>query len=105
MQNLIADHIIGRVRAPAEYFQFGTGNLGLSAFLSIIVEITIYAAAATTLLFLIIGSIQWILSNGDPKAISHARGKVVTAVIGLAIVLLALSIIRLIEYFLRQQIL
>lgn len=97
---LLAADTIGKVN-PNDYPLLLQGNTGLSTFLSDIVAIVIYAAAATALIFIIIGSIQWMLAGGDPKSVSQARGKVVTAVIGLAVILSTLAILRLVQYFLQ----
>lgn len=96
---------IGRIAPPPELSKFGAGPGGLAAFLSLITRIVVSAAAAISLIFLIIGAIRFMTAGGDPKALSGARGQVVTAIVGLILVLVSLAIIALIEYFLQVDVL
>lgn len=48
------------------------------------------------LIFLILGGIQWSMSGGDKEAVQKARNKIVYALVGLVLALLALFIINFI---------
>lgn len=47
----------------------------------------------------VFGAIQWMTSGGDKAAVESARGKVVSAVVGLVILLLLFVILRVIGDF------
>lgn len=55
-------------------------------------QIIFIAAALAVLIFLVIGAFRWITSGGDKEAIGKARGHIVNALIGLAILALAFFI-------------
>jgi hypothetical protein len=57
--------------------------------LSIVIGIT----AAISLLFITIGGLRYILSQGDPQGISKAKGTIVYALIGLVIAIAAQAIV------------
>lgn len=55
-------------------------------------QIVFIFAALAVLIFLVIGAFRWITSGGDKDAISKARGGIVNALIGLALLALAFFI-------------
>lgn len=55
-------------------------------------QIVFIAAALAVLIYLVIGAFRWITSGGDKEAIGKARGHIVNALIGLAILALAFFI-------------
>ena len=55
-------------------------------------QIVFIAAALAVLIYLVIGAFKWITSGGDKDAIGKARGTIVNALIGLAILALAFFI-------------
>jgi len=63
------------------------------------ISIAIILAALMTFAFLVWGGIQWILSGGDKAKYEEARNRITAALIGLAIVVLAWLIIKLVAYF------
>lgn len=67
--------------------------------------IVFIAAALAVLIFLIIGAFRWITSGGDKEAIGKARGTIVNALIGLAILALAFFITVLFGQILNINIL
>ena len=64
-----------------------TGELIASA-----LQIVFIAAALAVLVYLVWGAFKWITSGGDKDAIGKARGTIVNALIGLAILALAFFI-------------
>lgn len=54
--------------------------------------IALFAGAAAVILILI-GSIKYITSNGDPKGLGEAKSTIFNAIIGLIVIVLARSII------------
>lgn len=55
--------------------------------------------------FLVWGGIQWITAGGDKANIEAARGRITSALVGLAIIASAYAIVRLLEYFFGYSIL
>ncbi len=55
-------------------------------------SIFLIIAVVIGLIFLLIGAIQWTTASGDKEKVTSARGKIMAALIGLAIVLLAWAI-------------
>jgi hypothetical protein len=58
-----------------------------------IIEITIVVFGAVAMLIIIYAGIQFMLSQGDPAKTTTARNTVIYAAIGLAITVLAFSIV------------
>lgn len=79
--------------------QFG-GQGGGASFVSALVTtaITIILVIGSLYFFfqLITGAVDWIRSGGDKASLESARGKVISAVIGLVLLFSAWAIIRLI---------
>lgn len=61
-----------------------------------LINVLFLGAFVFTLFMLVWGGIQWISSQGDAKAIDSARKRIIFAVIGLAVVLSAFLIIRIV---------
>lgn len=68
-----------------------TGTVLTSAF-----RIIFFLAALVVLFMLILGAFQWITSGGDKEAVGKARGRIVSALVGLLILALAVLIIRVV---------
>lgn len=60
------------------------------------IQIALILAGLLTLVFLIWGGVQWILSGGDKAEYEKARGKITAALIGLIIVAASWAIMTLI---------
>lgn len=59
-----------------------------------ILSIVFVVAILLVLFFLIVGAFRWITSGGEKEAVGKARGTIVNALIGLAILALAFVIAR-----------
>ncbi len=57
------------------------------------------AAAALSIIFIIIGGIKIITSAGDEKKLASATGTLTYAIIGLVVTILAFVIIRIVQFF------
>ena len=73
--------------------------------LSNALTIIFVVAALLVLFFLIIGAFQWITSGGDKEKVGKARGTIINALIGLAILALAFLIVRVVGQLLNIDIL
>ncbi len=64
----------------------------LAQIFTIITNIVLGIGIALTVVFLILGGIQYITSRGDAKAAEQARGALTNAVIGFIVVIAAVTI-------------
>jgi hypothetical protein len=62
-----------------------------------VINILLFVAGAMTLIFILIGAFQYILSAGNPQNLSQAKRTLTFALVGLAIVILALVIVRFVR--------
>lgn len=68
-----------------------SGNNGI---LIKITDIIAYLSGAIAIIMIIIAGIKFVTANGDSNAISDARGTIMSALIGLAVIILARTIIN-----------
>jgi hypothetical protein len=61
-----------------------------------IITIVITTAGAISLLFVVIGGLRYILSQGDPQGVSKAKQTIIYAVLGLVIAISAQAIVSLV---------
>lgn len=61
-----------------------------------LLQLVIGVIAAISVLFVAIGGLRYVMSQGDPQAVGKAKSTIVYALIGLAIALLAQGIITLV---------
>jgi hypothetical protein len=69
------------------------------------IGLALIGAALAAFFYLILGGFQWITSGGDKAGTEAAREKITAAFIGLAIVVTAWAVMRLIETFFGLSIL
>lgn len=72
------------------------GTTAPSTILSNALNIAFIVAAVLVLFFLIFGAFKWITSGGDKDAVAGARKTIVNALIGLAILALAVVIVTVV---------
>ena len=58
-----------------------------------IISIVIMVTAAICLLFITVGGLRYVLSQGDPQKIAKAKGTILYALIGLIIAIIAQAIV------------
>lgn len=68
-----------------------------------IINALILIGVIASLIFLIYGGIRWIISGGDKTAVDTARQHVVSAIIGLVIIVLSFVIINFVLFFLTGR--
>ena len=90
------EDVFGKIQPPdwlTPYTQrqpIGAG--GISLFLSNLIKL-IFAIAAIVLVFMLIwGAYEWIVSGGDKEAVAKARGRILNALIGLAVLAVAFAL-------------
>ena len=62
-------------------------------FIPKVLSVVIGVLAAVCLLFIVIGGFRYILSQGDPQGVAKAKGTILYALIGLAVVIIAQAIV------------
>lgn len=82
--------------ALSDILQGLTGAEFLSRLINVLIEVALIGGAVIFLFMLLWGGIGWMTSGGDKTATEAARGRVTSAVIGLALLLFAFAIIKLI---------
>lgn len=82
-----------------------TGQQFLADFMPAVVNFIFVAGALIFFFMFVIGAIQWIASGGDKAAVESARGRIVSAVIGLVLLFVAFVAIQFIENFFGVNIL
>lgn len=74
----------------------GLPTVSLDSGLAGILKALYMLAGGLGLIFVIIGGLRYVLSNGDPKDIALAKGTIIYAIIGLAIALTAFTAVSFI---------
>lgn len=69
-----------------------------------VINLVIVALFVTSLIFIVIGGIKWIMSGGAKDGVAKAKGTITYAVIGLALALCSFVIFGVMQYFLGAQV-
>lgn len=80
-----------QVGGPGE---LGIPNVGLEGGLQGILSALFIVAGALAVVFVVVGGLRYVLSNGEPKDVEAAKNTIMYAVLGLIISLLASAIIN-----------
>ena len=78
----------------------GQGYKSLGGFITNILALSFVVALILVLIMLIWGAFEWITSGGDKDAVGKARGRILNALIGLAILAVAFALFRFAGQFL-----
>jgi hypothetical protein len=81
------------------------GLTTLNTALSGAITLFLVLSVILTLIFLILGGVQWISSGGDKAKIQSARGRITWAIIGLIVAMLSFFIVNLIGFFFKVDLL
>ena len=81
----------------------GYSNLG--KFINNIITLAFILAILVVLVMLIWGAFEWIVSGGDKEAVGKARGRIINALIGLAVLAVAFALASVAGTFLGFDIL
>ncbi len=68
----------------------GYNDLGL--FITNVIRLVFIIAAIGVLIMLVWGALEWIFSGGEKEAVGKARGRILNALIGLAILAVAVAV-------------
>jgi hypothetical protein len=62
--------------------------------IQLVVNFIFGLAGALSLLFIVIGGMRYIISQGDPNAVGQAKNTIIYALVGLIVTVIAYSIVR-----------
>jgi hypothetical protein len=68
---------------------FGTGGV-----FQLVANTLIFLVGALAVLFLIIGGLRYVVSNGDPKSVEGAKNTITYAIIGIVVAILAFAAVQ-----------
>lgn len=88
-----------KVEAPK-----GKGYATLGNFITNVLQIAFAFAILVVLVMLIWGAFEWITSGGDKDTVAKARGRILNALIGLAVLAIAYALARVAATFLGFEI-
>jgi hypothetical protein len=71
----------------------GTGPSNLNSVFSTVTDTLIFLVGAISVIYLIIGGLKYIVSNGDPKAVESAKNTILYAIIGVIVALVAFALV------------
>ncbi len=101
--------MLAELRNPVLPESLGAGSVDkggsiIGKLVSSVVGLLFLFAFLLTLLYLIMGGLQWLTSGGDKASLEQARNKVTNAIVGLIIVAAAYAIFTLVGQFLGLDI-
>lgn len=71
------------------------GYTDLGIFVTNLITLSFTIAVVVVLIMLIWGAFEWIVSGGDKEAVGKARGRIINALIGLAVLAIAFALTTL----------
>jgi hypothetical protein len=91
-------------------FAQGTGTVGfekpaeakitdIGKLISTGISVVIIISGILVFVFLVWGGIEWLTSGGDKTKVENARNRIVSALVGLAIIAASWALVRIIAYF------
>jgi hypothetical protein len=89
-----------RVSQPTTNSGGPVGYGTINAFINAALRLAFIAALIIALVMLVWGAVEWVLSGGSKDAVASARGRIVHALIGLAILAVAFAVVNLAGSFL-----
>lgn len=87
------DSIFGRVEPPKAVENIGFGAFGISNVLNNIITLIFVISGIVFVFMILVSAFQWIISGGDKEKLAAARGRLINAIIGIALLALAFLII------------
>lgn len=101
-------YLFSTAKAFAQDIQIGTPKIGdkdvgysdISKFVNNIVSLIFIVATIIVLFMLVWGAVEWIFSGGNKEAVASARGRIIHALVGFAILAVAFAIAKLAGQFL-----
>ncbi len=88
---------VGNINLGGAQGEFGISTTTpINTLISNAITIVFIVAAVLVLIMLIWGGIEWVLSGGDKEKVANARKRIISALVGMAIIALAFFIVRIV---------
>jgi uncharacterized membrane protein YidH (DUF202 family) len=86
-------NIFGTVNAPAGSEFVGNDPVGGAGnLITFLIQIVFLVAGLAALVYLLWGALDWLMSEGQKEKLSKAQSKIVNAIIGLLLVVVAFTV-------------
>lgn len=91
------DDVIGNINPPSGMNQFKSDPVGgLGKLLSTGIQIFFLVAGIALLIYLFLGAFDWITSNGEKEKLSKAQLKILNAIVGMLLMIVAIVVFNLV---------
>lgn len=94
MNNILAQNL-DQIQSGAFPGTAALSGMSIGGIIGNVLPYVFAAAGIALLVYLILGGLQMMLSQGDPKAIQGAQAKITNALIGFVIIIFAFTITQL----------
>lgn len=94
-QNSVSD-IFGRISPPPGTPSSPDPIAGLSKLLSVALQLVLTGAALLLLIYMLMGAVDWLASQGEKEKIVKAQQKIFNAIIGMLMVVVSFTIFTVI---------
>jgi hypothetical protein len=82
------------ISAGASAAQASGTSADLAGIFATVSNTLIYIVGAVAVIFLIIGGLRYVISNGDPKAVTAAKDTILYAIIGIVVAILSYAAVN-----------
>lgn len=97
---------VGTINLGGAQGEFGVStDTTINQLITNAITIIFIIAAVLVLIMLIWGGIEWVLSGGDKEKVANARKRIISALIGMAIIALAFFIVTIVGQILGFNVL
>ena len=92
------NNIIGTINSPsnADIYKDPV-NVGLGKIISTGIQLFFFLAGLAALVYLLWGAFDWIISNGEKEKLQKAQNKIQSAVIGLVLMVIVVTVLATLE--------
>ena len=89
--------VIGTIKPPVDNDIYTKDvNVGLGKLISTGIQLFFFVAGLATLLYMLMGALDWITSGGEKEKLQKAQNKIQSAVIGLILVVVVFVVFNVI---------
>ncbi len=82
------------LQAGADAAKASGTSSDLAGIFAVVSNTLIYIVGAVAVIFLIIGGLRYVISNGDPKAVTAAKDTILYAIIGIVVAILSYAAVN-----------
>lgn len=96
-QDEVEPDTVGNINLGGAQGTFGINtDTGINTLITNAITIVFIVAAVLVLIMLIWGGIEWVISGGDKEKVANARKRIISALVGMAIIALAFFIVKVV---------